>query len=275
MKTQTTKFCHSKQFVSLTTDYGWTSEGIGIIKGTILSYEMNIQIIDLCHTIYPYSIINGVRQMETIRFLPIGIHLGVVDPGVGTSRIPIAVQTQRGDILLGPDNGLLMSTANLLGGIEEVYKIDFKENNSTVFDGRDVFAHVAGILVSNKATLADIGQIISSNQLIPSPLVDYCCLENTDQAIIVHINRFGNLVLNIKSNSLIKYKNEVVNIEIKSKKISAKILPGFELVPDGRFVICDDGYGRICIAANKNSAKEYFQAEIEDDVIIKLLNNTV
>src|SRR5262245_13452689 len=84
----------------------------------MLSIARDAQIVDICHTVRKYAISDGAYLLRTaLPWLPVGTHLAVVDPGVGTKRRPIALRVGRGDVLVGPDNGLLLPAAERLGGV--------------------------------------------------------------------------------------------------------------------------------------------------------------
>ncbi|PKP35427.1 MAG: hypothetical protein CVU00_02405 [Bacteroidetes bacterium HGW-Bacteroidetes-17] len=259
-----------KNIFSLTTDYNWSSEGIGVMKGVILSSINNARIIDLCHTVKSFSKINGSRQFEMIRYLPVGIHILVVDPGVGTNRKAISILTNRGDILIGPDNGVMINAANLLGGINEVYTIDIRLSEQTVFDGRDVFAYSAGLIGSGKKALSDIGKKIRKESLCPSPLIDNQKLKNKVDSIVVHINHFGNIILNINSKEIDNFLNRKVKISSNVKSIYATVRRAFGNVAIGKPLLCDDGYGRYCVALNQGSAKDELKVDVESIIHLEL-----
>ncbi|MBI3619516.1 SAM-dependent chlorinase/fluorinase, partial [Candidatus Peregrinibacteria bacterium] len=96
-----------RPFLSLSTDFGPGNKGIGVMKAVILGICPEAQIIDLVHEIEGYNITEGAKLFEATAYLPVGCHVCVVDPGVGTSRRGLIIQTGRGDFLIGPDNGVL------------------------------------------------------------------------------------------------------------------------------------------------------------------------
>ena len=129
------------------TDFGLDGAA-AICRGVMLSIARDAQIVDISHVVRKYAISDGAYLLASaVPWLPIGVHVAVVDPGVGTERRPIGVLTNRGDILIGPDNGLLLPAAERLGGIRETRLIDNREwmlpATSATFHGRDVFAPVA------------------------------------------------------------------------------------------------------------------------------------
>lgn len=102
------------------------------------------------HGINAFDVVSAARTMETVFFMPVGIHVCVVDPGVGTQRKGLIIKVKRGDFFVGPDNGCLMSAARGLGGVEKVVQITnakyMRQPVSPIFHGRDVFAPVVAHL---------------------------------------------------------------------------------------------------------------------------------
>src|SRR6185369_13865067 len=133
--------------IGFLTDFGLDGAA-AICRGVMLSIARDAQIVDICHTVPKYSVADGAYLLRSaVPWLPVGVHVGVVDPGVGTARRPVAILTVRGDVLVGPDNGLLLPAAERLGGIVEVRILANPEAalpvTSATFHGRDLFAPVA------------------------------------------------------------------------------------------------------------------------------------
>src|SRR6186997_468288 len=112
-------------FLSLLTDFGARDPSAGIMHGVILGIAPDAAIVDISHEVRKYAIRDGALLLWcALPYLPVGFHVAVVDPGVGTARLPIAIATYRGDVLIGPDNGLLVGVAAKLGGIAEVHVLE-------------------------------------------------------------------------------------------------------------------------------------------------------
>jgi len=106
-----------RPFISFLTDFGPDSAA-AICRGVMLSIARDAQIVDISHSVRKYAIRDGAFLLSaSLPWMPVGVHVGVVDPGVGTARRPIGILTGRGDVLIGPDNGLLFPAAQQLGGI--------------------------------------------------------------------------------------------------------------------------------------------------------------
>jgi S-adenosylmethionine hydrolase len=184
--------------IGFLTDFGLDGAA-AICRGVMLGIARDAQIIDICHTVRKYAIADGAYLFSTaVPWLPIGVHLAVVDPGVGTERRPIAVLTGRGDILVGPDNGLLLPAAGRLGGAAEARLLENAgwrlPRTSSTFHGRDIFAPAAAHLALGEP-FDDAGPLIDPGSLvqleIPIPTVEPGRLGTS----VVYIDSFGNLRL--------------------------------------------------------------------------------
>jgi len=157
-------------FVSFLSDYGRVDEFVGVCHAVMLDVAPNLRIVDITHEIDKYNIRHGALMLWcALPYLPIGAHMAVVDPGVGTTRRPIAIETARGDLLVGPDNGLLIPGAERLGGIMRVHLIDSIQYRlpvlTSTFHGRDLFAPAAAHLALG-VPLEAIGPEIDASELV-------------------------------------------------------------------------------------------------------------
>lgn len=184
--------------ISFLSDFGPDSAP-AICRGVMLSIARDAQIVDVSHSVRKFAIRDGAYLLWTaVPWLPVGIHVAVVDPGVGTDRRPIGLQVARGDILIGPDNGLLMPAAGALGGIVEARVLANPDlmlpRASSTFHGRDVFAPVAAHLAAGRP-FADVGQSIEVDTLaslaFPAPVSNDGGLDST----VLYIDSFGNIRL--------------------------------------------------------------------------------
>src|SRR5438270_3285197 len=152
--------------IALLTDFGISDTYVGQVKGAILSVSPTVSIIDVTHAVHPQDIRAGAFLLWSAveSFPPKSIHVAVVDPGVGSSRRGIAIQSTRGDYLVGPDNGLLLPAARRLGGITHAVDLTraeyWRPQTSATFHGRDVFGPVAAHL-ANGVPLHRFGPPIS------------------------------------------------------------------------------------------------------------------
>jgi S-adenosylmethionine hydrolase len=190
--------------ITFLSDYGSADEFAGVCRAVIARIAPGAQVIDLAHGIRGYDVGHGAAMLaRSLPYAPAGIHLAVVDPGVGSERRALAVRVAAADrVLVGPDNGLLSLAIERLGGGEEAVDVSRSpvrlEPPSATFHGRDLFAPVAAHL-SLGAALADLGEPIDS--------ADLASLDRLDRpaavpergvrltATVSHLDGFGNATL--------------------------------------------------------------------------------
>ena len=184
--------------ITFLTDFGPESAP-AICRGVMLSIACDAHIVDISHSVRKYAIRDGAYLLWTaVPWMPIGVHVVVVDPGVGTERHPIAIRTARGDVLVGPDNGVLMPAAAILGGAVEARILENRDlmlaSPTSTFHGRDIFApigaHLAvGTPFDSIGSLIDVGDLVQLR--FPAPVTRVGTLETS----IAFIDSFGNLRL--------------------------------------------------------------------------------
>jgi S-adenosylmethionine hydrolase len=183
--------------ITFLSDFGPAAPGV--CRGVMFGIAPDANIIDINHQVPRYSIRDGAASLVfALPHMPVGVHVAVVDPGVGTDRKPVALKVGRGDILIGPDNGLLIEAAELLGGIVEARVL---ENRalwlpvvSSSFHGRDIFAPTAAHLALGEP-FASVGPTVPIDDLVrlvqPRATVVNGRLETT----IVQVMPYGNVTL--------------------------------------------------------------------------------
>jgi S-adenosyl-L-methionine hydrolase (adenosine-forming) len=185
--------------ITFLSDYGLTDDFVGICHGVMAGICPAARVIDLTHGIPRHDVRAGAIVLsEALAYLPIGVHLAVVDPDVGAERRAIALRLADGRLLVGPDNGLLSLAARAGGGIAQAVDIARSRHRlqpvSATFHGRDIFAPVAAALAAG-APLAETGEPLDPDDVVsitlPRPTRD-------GDALVAHvryIDRFGNLQL--------------------------------------------------------------------------------
>ncbi|MGI9659511.1 MAG: SAM-dependent chlorinase/fluorinase, partial [Gaiellaceae bacterium] len=135
--------------ITLLTDYGHEGPYVGVCHGVIRGIVPSVTLIDVSHSIEPYDVLQGLLVLaDAIPYLPIGVHVAVVDPEVGTERRALALACADGRYYVGPDNGLLMRAADR-SGIEHAIELPVARASSATFAGRDVFAPAAAQLADS------------------------------------------------------------------------------------------------------------------------------
>ena len=184
--------------ITLLSDFGLTDPYVAEMKGVILSATPDQKIVDVSHGIERHNIAMGSFVLETaLPYFPHGsIHVAVVDPGVGTERLPLVMLCERG-ILVGPDNGLLVRAAERLG-FNTAYQIDShrfdREKVSSTFHGRDVFARTAA-KIANGLNPNSVGG--EAKQLVKLDIPNVSISHDRAHCTILYVDSFGNVVLNL------------------------------------------------------------------------------
>lgn len=272
-----------RAFISFLTDFGPDSAA-AICRGVMLSIARDAQIVDISHSVRKYAIRDGAFLLSAaLPWMPVGVHVGVVDPGVGTARRPIAILTGRGDVLIGPDNGLLVPAAEQLGGIREARLLENREwmleQTSSTFHGRDIFSPVAAHLAIGD-DFAEVGPTIEPASLValqfPQPKVRDGALESS----IVYVDSFGNLRLAGVRDDLVRAVGELTagrsfRVEFGASNGSGPIVETaawartFGDIPVGRPLLYEDSSGRLGFADNQADAARRLGVAADRPVTIR------
>jgi S-adenosylmethionine hydrolase len=252
--------------VSLTSDFGARDPSAAICKGVVLTIAPGVTVIDITHEVAKFQVSDGALVLWcALPFLPVGVHVAVVDPGVGTERLPIALETARGDVLVGPDNGLLVPAADRLGGIVRAHALENPayrlEVISSSFHGRDIFAPAAAHLALG-VSVAELGRTLDTAALVrldwPEPRATPGALETA----VVYVDSFGNVKLAGEPADLaaalgrLEPGDLLALAWIDGSDVRTAEVPWVETfgsVPPGVPLVYEDSYGRLCLAANQAS----------------------
>jgi S-adenosylmethionine hydrolase len=260
--------------ITLTTDFG-LGEYVAAMKGVILKVNSEARIIDISHMIRTHNINEGAYVLySTASYFPYSIHVGVVDPGVGSKREGIIIECKFG-ILVGPDNGLLVPCARRLG-LKSVYKITntnyLEDTISDTFHGRDIFAPAAAYL-SKGVQPSEIGEEWDG----------YCDLvleyveekENSLKGKFLYVDRFGNLIFSIPRDVLstnITFGDEV-EIELRHGDMSIirkmHFRPTYSHEKSGGLLATISSSGFMEIACNKGSAMGKLKMAPISEIIVR------
>ncbi len=259
--------------ISLTTDFGDLYPAA--MKAVILGIAPAVQILDITHSIRQAGIREGAFALYSlVRYFPPGtVHIGVVDPGVGTSRRALAIKSGpagKEQFFVGPDNGLLIPAAHRLGEME-VYEIKntelmLKSGISATFHGRDIFAP-AGAHLSNDTPIEAVGPRI----------LDFVDLDFGNFGIdgpfllgeVVFADNFGNVITNIPEDIVFKFSTFGSQVEVNGRKVSFAQTYGF--VGQGEPLVLIGSHGFLEIAVNKGNAALQFGLKSGDQVVIKIM----
>jgi hypothetical protein len=222
-----------------------------------------VEVIDITHGIPPQQVLHGALTLaKTLPYFPVGVHVAVVDPGVGSGRKALALRGGDGRVYVGPDNGLLLHAADRLGGVAEAREIAspayMLEPISRTFHGRDVFAPAAAHLATGVA-LAELGPELDPGSLVrlqvPSPRVEAGVVD----AVVLAVDRFGNIQLNVTAADLERAgigEGDRIEVEAVFERIYAVVARTFADVRRGDIVLYEDSYANVAVAINGGSAAE-------------------
>lgn len=246
------------RIITLTTDIGW--EYAAEMKGVIYSINPDAIVVDVTHNISPQNVMEGAFILYSIApYFKKAIHIGVVDPGVGTERKAIIVECENA-FFVGPDNGLLIPSAKRLG-IKKIYEIKFeRENVSPVFHGRDVFSPTAAKL-SMGIEPSQMGE--ETNEYVELDFGKVIHKENRIEGKVLFIDRFGNIITNIKK-KLPEFVIKIGNVEEK-----VRMYPSYGYAREGEILAVTSSSGFLEIAIRNGNAGEYFGAKAGDKIIVK------
>jgi S-adenosyl-L-methionine hydrolase (adenosine-forming) len=247
--------------VTLLTDYGRDDDFVGVCHGVIRGIHPEAEIVDITHGIERYAVRHGALVLRnTLPYMPVGVHVAVVDPQVGTERRAIALRTGDGRILVGPDNGLLSLAWKRCGEVEIAVDVTRSPHRlepvSATFHGRDIFAPVAAHLAAG-AELADAGDPLHPDSLarvdLPEPRDD-------DGAVVAHalvIDHFGNVGLNVDHDRLAGTGLTLggrVTVEAGGERYLATYAQTFADVNPGELIVYEDAYRTLALAINRGDA---------------------
>jgi S-adenosylmethionine hydrolase len=255
--------------ISLLTDFGARDPSAAILHGVIAAIAPDARVIDISHEVRKFAIRDGAILLWcALPYLPLGFHVAVVDPGVGTERRPVALQAGRGDVLIGPDNGLLLAGAERLGGISEARLLQAEAYRlptvSASFHGRDIFAPAAAHLATGVAFDA-LGPAIDPAGLVPSPIPEPVVEPGTLRSAIVYVDTFGNVKLaGLRADLEAAIgpvtpgdRLELTFAALDDRPVGAHIVAWratFGEAEPGEVLLYEDSYGRICLAENQGNA---------------------
>jgi S-adenosylmethionine hydrolase len=261
--------------VMFLSDYGLEDEFVGVCRGVMMMINPDLRIIDIHHQILRQNIRHGaVVLSQSIPFMPEGVHLAVVDPTVGSDRLPVAIETRSGHTFVGPDNGLLMPAAELGGGVVRAFEIADQRFMLTpvsrTFQGRDVFAPAAAHIASG-VDPGDLGPPVPIDRLVPLQIPRAWPHDDHLHAEVLQLDRFGNLQLNLSRDHLSGVglaDGDRLELRLEGHRIEVPFGGTFADVKPGEFVLVEDSYRWLSLAINKGDAAARLRAQAGSTVIV-------
>ena len=252
--------------ISFLSDFGRTDEFVGVVHGVIARIAPEVRVIDVGHD-FDAGDVQGAAfaLMRSIQYLPEGVALAVVDPGVGTERRAIAARTPWGSFV-GPDNGLLAPAVAIVGGADLIVSIEDPQfrlpSEGETFHGRDVFGPAAAVLASEQATIEDLGPVVDPGTVAPMmvPLVESDGLGGM-LGEVLWIDHFGNAQTNVSPadlGSLGIQPGDDVSMLIAGTDSAIPWCTAYGDVAPGDGLIHVDSYGQMAIAVRGGRADEKY-----------------
>ena len=239
-----------RRIITITTDFGLADHYVGSMKGVILDINPECSVIDITHEIPKYDITKAALIVRNFyKYFPgDAIHVVVVDPGVGSERKPIAVESEHG-IFVGPDNGVFSYVINEVSKVFEITNKKFMlEDISSTFHGRDIFTPTAAHL-SLGASVSDVGEELSSPTLLnfKQPII----IDNEITGEVIYTDSFGNLITNIPSEEL-----SAVSEVIVGGHVIDTVATSYNDVKAGDILAIIGSSGFLEISVNQGNASE-------------------
>lgn len=267
--------------VSLLTDFGARDPSAGIMKAVIAGIAPDAIVIDISHEVEKFRVRDAALLLWcSVPYLPTGAHVAVVDPGVGTERGAIAIETARGDHLIGPDNGILLPAAARLGGITRVHALASPQYRlpviSSSFHGRDLFAPAAAHLAVG-LPLEFLGPALDPRALVPLDWPEPQVFAGVLRAQVIYIDTFGNVKLSALGPDLAAalgpvYYGERVWLRLTDAlgwhDVEVTWAETFGRVGVGQALLTEDSYGRLSLAINQGSAAQGIGIREDAEVLI-------
>ena len=254
--------------LAIITDFGYRDHYVGTMKGVIASIAPRAAVVDITHGVPAQSVTAGaIALRESWRYFPPRtVFLAVVDPGVGTARAPIAIETRAGARFVGPDNGLLWLAAND-AGIVKIVKLTSSRHRlsevSATFHGRDIFAPAAAYLWRG-TPLSSLGPALPSTSIVQLKLPRPVDSGREIRGEVIYVDGFGNLVSNIDRSAVEKF-----GARFRHKSLSVRIDRGATMrlrdaygdAPKGAPLAIFGSFGLLEVAIRDGNAAAHFAAE--------------
>jgi S-adenosylmethionine hydrolase len=251
--------------LAIITDFGYRDHYVGVMKGVIASIVPNASVIDITHGVIAQCTVAGaIALRESWRYFPARtVFLAVVDPGVGTARAPIAIETRAGARFVGPDNGLLWLAANE-AGITKIVKLTSPryrlKDVSATFHGRDIFAPAAAYLWKG-TRISALGPAIASIEKLDLPRAEKSARELRGE--VIYVDGFGNLVSNIDRAMVAafdaRFRHKSLSVSIEGGA-TMRIFEAYADAPKGAPLATFGSFGMLEIAIRDGNAAKDFAA---------------
>lgn len=264
--------------ITFLSDYGLRDDFVGVCHAVIADMCPDARVVDLSHGVPRHDVRAGALMLHAaLPYLPVGVHLAVVDPGVGTDRRAVALRAGDGRVFVGPDNGLLSLAVAASGGVVEA--VDIRRSPfalrpvSATFHGRDIFAPVAA-RVACGGELREVGEQIEPDGLVALELPQPELADGLLVAHAVYIDRFGNVQLDMEGGQIEGLGLQVgQSVEVQAEgagAVQGRYVRAFGDAGAGELLLYEDSYRRLAVAVNQGSAAERLGLAVDDELRIRL-----
>lgn len=270
------------EWATFLSDYGVDDVFVGVCKGVLAQRCPQLRIIDVCHLVDPQDVRQGATVFASaMPYLPVAIHLAVVDPVQPDPVRGVLLETADGSSFVGPDNGILSQAADAVGGVTAAYEITnehlWLSRQSRMFRGRDIFAPVAAYVATGGAP-DHVGPPIDPSGLHRiarrAPSID----DDHVHAEVINVDHFGNLTLNVSRADLESAGMSLgdrVELRCGGRAMRVPFAVTYGEVPRGRLAICEDSFRAVMIAANLGHAARLLGIRRGDPAVIARLPQEV
>jgi S-adenosylmethionine hydrolase len=261
-------------------DFGLGDDFVGLCKGVMLGIAPQATVIDLTHQVSGFAVEEGAEILEhATRYMPEKtIYLAIVDPGVGTERRALALSTTGGDLLVGPDNGLLIPAAEALGGIESAVSLTNADYHlrpvSNTFHGRDVFSPATAYLATGLSP-SKLGEVVDPTSLarVKLPGIERAG-PNTFSVTIIGVDRYGNARLSATAEEFGLRFGALLRVEAaENGEMPVRYVETFGHSKVGDLVLVPDSHRRLSLSVNKGHAFRALGLKAGARVRLTLLEN--
>jgi S-adenosylmethionine hydrolase len=253
--------------LAIITDFGYRDHYVGTMKGVIASIAPRATVIDITHGIPAQCMVAGaIALRESWRYFPQRtVFLAVVDPGVGTSRAPIAIDTRAGARFVGPDNGLLWLAAKE-AGIAKIVKLTSPRHRlttvSATFHGRDIFAPAAAYLWRG-TSISTLGPAMRAAAIARLDLPRPVASAREVRGEVIYVDGFGNLVSNIDRRTAeqfgARFRQKSLSVRIEGGA-AVRILHAYADAPKGAPLATFGSFDLLEVAVRDGNAAVHFGA---------------
>jgi S-adenosyl-L-methionine hydrolase (adenosine-forming) len=253
-------------FITFLSDFGLKDDFVGTCHGVMKQIAPEAQIIDITHGVPPQAVLEGALVLaNTIEYMPVGVHLAVVDPGVGGPRRALVLRDRTGRLYVGPDNGLLLPAAGRAGiaAAHELTNPKYAlEAVSRTFHGRDLFSPAAAHLVRG-VPIEELGPPLDPEGLVSLDLPKPAISEGAAVATVLYVDSFGNMALNLTRDDVEQLgivSGTRVELELAGERYYAVMTRTFADARPGDVILYEDRYRNMSVAISRGSAVRMLHA---------------